>query len=137
MICHLVDQDLTSLELKGDGTFRWLTQGCDFAGREVGRWIDESGSIVLLPRTGRDRFRWPQSLTERASVVLRRNGPRLDTDLGTDGDTNAQSWDPGGRCAMCSGAVLPPGTFQLGPSGAYDCDDPFMGAWIDPPDNQR
>jgi hypothetical protein len=67
MMYHLVDRvDATSLELKGDGTFRWLMQGCDFGYRESGRWIEESGSM-----------------------------------------------------------------FQLGPSGAYDCDDPFMGAWID------
>jgi hypothetical protein len=141
MMYHRVGvTDPTTLELKGDGTFRWVRNGCDYQHADRGRWIDEAGSVVLLPRAGRAGFRWPDldlppeatvedRISPLARLVLRRNGASLDAVLDVDGSPQVHSsWDPGSRCPQCGGG--PPGS--LGSTGVRECDDPFVGViWVE------
>jgi hypothetical protein len=133
---HLPDTgNVTTLELKSDGRFRWVVHGCDYGGGDSGRWIAEGVAIVLLPRSGRDQFRWPgeEGLRWPARVVLRKNAAldQLDAEAETDAGNYAQSWLPGAWCAQCGGGVVPSGGIQLGPTGAYACEDAFGDSWID------
>lgn len=122
----------TSLELTSDGTFRWRLNGCDHGGGAIGRWIDEDGAVVLLPRAGRNDFYWPGDgvVDVRTKVILRSAGEGLEADLGYP-----QSWSPGGRCAQCATTNPVPGTdggtLQLGPNRTEACEHPFAG-WAGP-----
>jgi hypothetical protein len=129
---HLADvADPTTLELSSDGSFRWVTNGCDFVGGDKGLWITEDATVVLLPRAGKAQFRWHagrEGIRQRARVVLRSSGDGFQADSGLA--DALQSWLPGARCPQCSASnPQPNGGLQLGPVGSTACAEPASW-WI-------
>jgi hypothetical protein len=125
-VYHLPNsRDATSLELKADGTFRWVTHGCDSGGGDQGEWTVEKDRLLLRPREDATELQWPGefALNSVSSVELR-GAPSGDqgivagvVDEGRSGD---QGWLSGGACAICGGG--------RGPTGQRECENPFEGA---------
>ncbi|MGB5810798.1 MAG: hypothetical protein WBG86_09725 [Polyangiales bacterium] len=121
-IYHLPDRiDAVNLELREDGTFRWMISGCDFFGGSQGVWRGEPGRAVLLPEAGETTFRWIDDVStvpEREKVELtpgRYEGEMFAVGV-TGRDGYDQRWLRGGLCPICD--------TLLGPSALEPCDAP-------------
>jgi hypothetical protein len=99
--------DAINLEILPDGTFRWHSNGCDYANGDEGLWRQEGNLLVLNSRNGKGFYWSAGSMTTKVlEVHIKPHGEGITTI--TNRDDSPQLWEFGAVCAQCEGAKFGP-----------------------------